>query len=210
MVDDVRAICIESIYSNISEPRIVKPDSMTWDEFHEEERRQKILIETPFHSPGMTAKPLFDIMRAIIAETVNIEKSRHYSDRLNYKAILAHIQSEYDALHWKRNELLHGTWFIGYTDFDDPNASQFDVRKYKITADGLKRASELPKNADELRKLTARCNDARDWIGMVGFCLSNQESSLTQYFKYKIKSKKEREWKLFMTERSSGTTLPKR
>jgi hypothetical protein len=216
MVDEVRAICIECIHMTVCEPKFIKPDWQDWKQFHEQERRQKTLIEIPFHSSGMTAKPLFDIMRAIIAEIANVKESSHYANRETYKELLAHIEKEYGALFWKRNELLHGTWLIGYVDEDDPNSSQFQVRKYKITADGLARISELPKNANELLTLTMRCNDTRDWLGTLGYCLADVPSSLGEFFKFVKKQttrkpkKTDGEWQLFLTENSAGTTLPKK
>jgi hypothetical protein len=92
----------------------------------------------------MTAKPLFDTMRAIIAEIVNVETSPHYADRATFKKVLSCIETEHNHLYNKRNELLHGTWLVGYTSFDDPNAKEFRIRKYKTTADGLADV-QLPK-----------------------------------------------------------------
>jgi hypothetical protein len=52
MVNEVREICIESVCKGVRSS--------------ERER----LVEIPFHHQNMTAKPFFDIMRAIIAEIV--------------------------------------------------------------------------------------------------------------------------------------------
>jgi hypothetical protein len=140
MVNEAREVCIESICNSIGSGERLG------------------LIEISFHHQVMTAKPLFDIMRAIIAEIVNEEGSRHYADRAVFKDVLTHIANEYNFLYWKRNDLLHGTWFIGYTGENDPTASQFEVRKYKTTKNGLERATKLPKNATELLTLASRCD----------------------------------------------------
>jgi|HubBroStandDraft_6_1064221.scaffolds.fasta_scaffold251583_1 hypothetical protein len=186
MVNEVREICIERVCSGIGSS----------------ERQQ--LVEISFHHQAMTAKPLFDIMRAIIAEIVNIETSPYYAERTIFRDLLTHIEKEYSSLYWKRNDLLHGTWLIGYVGDDDPNASQFDVRKYKTTADGLKRATKLPKNAIELLDLAARCDDTRTWLGHVDFCLQ-EKISIADYFKIDGQ-----EWKLFLSPTSVGTTLPQK
>jgi hypothetical protein len=186
MVNEVREICIERVCSGTGSS----------------ERMQ--LVEISFHHQSMTAKPLFDIMRAIIAEIVNAETSPYYVERTMFKDMLSHIEKEYSALYWKRNDLLHGTWLIGYVGYDDPDASWFDVRKYRTTADGLKRATELPKSAAELSTLTTRCDDTRTWLGHVDFCLQDK-TSITEYFKREGK-----EWKFFPTLGSVGTTLPRK
>ena len=185
MVNEAREVCIESICNSIG-------------------RSERLgLIEISFHHQVMTAKPLFDIMRAIIAEIVNEEGSQHYADRAVFKDVLTHIAKEYNSLYWKRNDLLHGTWFIGYTGENDLAASQFEVRKYKTTKNGLERATELPKNATELLALASRCDETRTWIGVVGHYVQDK-LSITEFFKCDNK-----EWKLFLTEGSAGTTLPK-
>jgi hypothetical protein len=186
MVNEVREICIERVCSGVGSSE------------------RESLVEISFHHQAMTAKPLFDIMRAIIAEIVNIETSSYYAERTMYRDMLSHIEREYSALYWKRNDLLHGTWFVGFVGWDDPNASTFDVRKYKTTADGLKRATGLPKNAAELLQLRDRCDETRTWLGHVDFCLQ-EKISLTDYFKLDGK-----DWWLFVSPSSAGTTLPKK
>ena len=155
MVNEVREACIERLCEALGSSE-----------------RQR-LIEIPFHHQGMTAKILFNIMRAIIAEIVNNENSPHHDDRLKIKKILGCIEGEYNSLLNKRNELLHGTWFVGYTSTEDPNAERFMVRKYKTTADGLANI-ELPKNVAQLDELTQRCVDALLWIGHLDICLQEK------------------------------------
>lgn len=218
MVDDVREICIDCIYFNVRDGDDgTKPEDVEWGEWFERIKQKKILIEVAFHSPGMTAKSLFDIMKAIIVEVASIKDGPYYLDCDEYKDLLTHIEKEYSSLYWKRNDLLHGTWHIGYVAFDDPNAKQFDIRRYRITANGLERVSKLPKNAAELSELSERCSEARNWIGTIGFCLKDKIRIAT-FFKREIitteepkkKKKEESEWKLFLTENSAGTTLPKK
>jgi hypothetical protein len=185
MVNEVREICIESICHSVGSGE------------------REHLVEISFHHQSMTAKPLFDIMRAIIAEIVSLEDNPNYNDREVFRDVLRHIEKEYSELYWKRNDLLHGTWLIGYVSNDDPNASRFDIRRYKTTADGLTRTMQLPRNAEELLALASRCDEARTWIGTVGFCLQDR-LSINEFFR-----KENKEWKLFLTEGSPGTTLPK-
>jgi hypothetical protein len=182
----------------------VKPDDKSWKEWIKEEGDRRHLISIPFHHQGATAKPLFDIMRAIVAEVVNVPETYYYKERALCRDILTNIEKEFGSLYWKRNDLLHGTWLMGYVSDDDPNASSFQIRRFRTTADGLKRATELPKNAPELLKLRDRCDDARNWLGHVGFCLWQKES-VSNFFKFDGK-----DWKLFITPSSAGSTLPRK
>jgi hypothetical protein len=185
MVNEVREICIERVCDGIGSS--------------ERER----LVEISFHHQSMTAKPLFDIVRAIIAEIVNVPSSPHYADRGTFKKVLSCVETEYNHLYNKRNELLHGTWMVGYVSQDDPGAKEFVVRKYKTTAAGLARA-ELPKNATELLDLVTRCDDAQMWLGHIDVCLQGK-ISISDFFKQDGQV-----WKFFINAESAGTTLPRK
>lgn len=159
------------------------------------------LVQVAFHHQALTAKPLFDIMRAIIAETVNVPNDPLYNDRAQYRSVLGHVQREYDNLVSMRNNLLHGTWFIGYTSSDNVDATQFTIRKYTTSKDGLKSVPELPKNADQLSALTNRCDVTRHWIGWIENCLTGH-SEIQERFQ-----KQDDDWVL-VTPQGSKTTLP--
>jgi hypothetical protein len=186
MVNEVREICIERICEGVGT----------------NERQQ--LIEIAFHNQAMSAKPLFDIMRTIIAEIVSKPSSPHYADHPAFKKILGCVETEYSHLYSKRNELLHGTWLIGYVSWDDPHAKEFVVRRYKTSADGLARA-QLPKNATQLLDLVTRCDDARMWLSHIDFCLQDK-MPIGDFFRRKPGEA----WKFFIDADSMGTTLPRR
>jgi hypothetical protein len=152
----------------------------------------------------MTAKPLYDIMRAIIAEIVNNPNDSHHDKRADFKSLLGCMEGEYSYLQNKRNELLHGTWQIGYISFDDPDAREFHIRKYKTSADGLKAAEGLPKNASELISLGGRCDALRNWIGHVDFCLRDR-AALDDFFR-----RENQTWFFRLSDSTEWTTLPKR
>lgn len=184
MVHEVREICVERICAGVGSS--------------ERER----LVEIAFHHQAMTAKPLFDIMRAILAEIVNEPTNSHYNDRAHFKSIMSRISREYKHLFEKRNELVHGTWLVGYVGDDDPDASEFFVRKFKTSADGLVPFTDLPKKATELLELAAACEDVRDWLGFVDSCLQD-DLKITDLFE-----KRKDDWTLLFYE--GGKTLPKR
>jgi len=175
MVDDVREICIQRIGSGGDER----------------------LAEIAFHHQAMTAKPLFDIMRAILAHAVN-----HHADRALFRSVLGRIEREYSHLYNKRNELLHGTWFIGYSSQKDPDAAEFYVKKLKTSADGLVGVKDLPKNAHELTDLANACSEVRIWLGEIDRCIQDN-LKLTDVF-----NQRNDEWVLAFGD--NERTLPKR
>jgi hypothetical protein len=89
--------------------------------------------------------------------------------------VLKQIAPAYNDLAKSRNNLLHGTWQIGYTSFTSPPEEGF-VRKSKVTKDGLELADN-PKNKDELDQLTQKCSEMSDMI-MVLFCTFHQHDPL--------------------------------
>jgi hypothetical protein len=138
--------------------------------------RQKV-IAIAFHHQVMTAKPLFEIMRAIVVELLKQEKTckEQQIDKEAkdiFRGVLETISKEYNALVSKRNNLLHGTWFVGFGGPGDPHAEEFLVSKLSISKAGVE-PLELPKNAKELSMLSARCRRVAGWVGAVyvGFVL---------------------------------------
>jgi len=55
----------------------------------------------------------------------------------------------------KRNNLLHATWFIGYSDSDDPDCHDFFVNKYTVTKEGFM-PIDLPNTAAGLKALSEK------------------------------------------------------
>jgi hypothetical protein len=129
------------------------------------------LLDIAFHNPALTAKPTFDIFRAIVVEHLTLTKALvSPEDQVAFNGVLSLISGEYNELVSLRNTLLHGTWFVGYSSREDPNAENFILEKYKPTKKGLEPES-VPKHAFELLALKDRCEDARSWIALVHFCV---------------------------------------
>jgi len=74
MVNEVREISLERLLEGL------------------DDHQKGGLIEIAFHHSVMTAKPLFDIMRAILADALNIPAHPHYKDRAIFKEVLGHIE----------------------------------------------------------------------------------------------------------------------
>ena len=132
---------------------------------------QARLVDIAFHHPSMTAKPLFDIFRALVVESLELEGlSVSPRDKDIFRGVLKNIASEFFYLVDARNTLLHGTWQIGYSSSENPNAENFFLYKYKPTKDGLQQ-EDVPKHAFELLKLKDRCEGVRAWISSIHFCI---------------------------------------
>jgi hypothetical protein len=68
-----------------------------------------------------------------------------------------------------RNNLLHGTWYVGFTGPEDLEAKEFYINKLSISKAGLV-PLELPRTAGELRALTTRCEKVSEWIKAISMC----------------------------------------
>src|SRR5580658_3807224 len=115
---------------------------------------QQTFVSVALHHQALTAKPLFDIMRTLIAEISRDKTARekHKIDDVSQailSGVIATISKEYMDLVRLRNDLLHGTWYIGFTGPDDLEAKEFHVSKFSMSKTGME-ALELPKTATEL------------------------------------------------------------
>jgi len=135
---------------------------------------QQTFVSVALHHQALTAKPLFEIMRALIAEICKDKKARkkYKIDDLAasiFVGVLGTISKEYMELTKTRNNLLHGTWYVGYLGSDDLDAKEFFVSKYTTSKTGLAHIP-LPKTATELRDLTKRCEKVQAWLSRIDLC----------------------------------------
>jgi hypothetical protein len=172
----------------------------------ERDGRHTRLVEVVLHHQVLTAKPLFDIFRALIMEIIDdaikadkekaeglqdldpplatdvLGEPLHFTiaERDTFFGVMAAISTEYERLNNRRNELLHATWFIGFVGNDDPNASEFYVRKFTTTKKGLVPV-DLPKNAGQLKELSDRCEEATNWIAWLHSCVTGPDKILERF-----------------------------
>jgi hypothetical protein len=155
--------------------------------------RNAILVQTILHHQVFTAKPLFDVLRALIAEAIKDALQETEDRKSGVKnaeppllrdafddplpvtikerdalfGILGFVARHYDDLCNQRNDLLHGTWFVGFVSAQNPHSAEFFINRLKTTKSGLSPVARLPKTALELKDLADRCEDVRLWIGSV-------------------------------------------
>ncbi len=196
MVDEVRGVCLDRLWA------ITRNTDMDTDP---EYFSRKMVLDIPFHNQSMTAKPLWDVMRAIIVEIVSQKYCSLYEERECLKSLLGFMASEYEELYSKRNALLHGTWFIGFVSEEDPNNEKFRIRKFQTTATGLQTVKELPQEVSQLTSLTMRCDEMRTWIAEIDYCFREQKP-LSDHFK----CEKKRWFHRHIRLTHDWTTLPER
>lgn len=118
---------------------------------------QTDMLRVVWHHRAMTAAPLFDIYRAMLAIFVSSENSVLTAEEQKFVIdVMKEEASEYSDLTKIRNELVHGTWFIGYGSADQEDYSEFLVTKTKVGASGTTQ-SEMPKTVGELSAFEKRC-----------------------------------------------------
>jgi hypothetical protein len=127
------------------------------------------VISIVFHHQALSAKPLMEIFRAIVMEFLRDDAFRSDmliddKERDTYLGVIKQLHIEYEELANIRNNLLHGTWYIGYANDQQQDFEEFRVLKFRTNKTGSGYIDDLPKTAKELKKLRERCEKVRDWI----------------------------------------------
>lgn len=140
------------------------------------------LSSIPFHHQVMTAKPLFDIMRAMIGALLDNKEYREQrnlteSSRSALSGSLTRVSTEYYDLCSIRNDLLHGTWYVGLL-LPEQNPEEFGLYRYNVTKNGIAASRNLPATASDLSALTQRCETAGRWITTIGRCMLDGSARL--------------------------------
>jgi hypothetical protein len=119
--------------------------------------KHQSVLNIIFHHQSITAGPLMDMLRAIIAEIVlDPDYKVLKTERDATLLIISQIANEHRDLVEHRNNLLHGTWFIGWTNPADQDFSEIKVTKFKASATGFKSVPR-PANIEEMRSLVSEC-----------------------------------------------------
>ncbi|MBX9773660.1 MAG: hypothetical protein K2Y71_04525 [Xanthobacteraceae bacterium] len=170
---------VEAFEAMVDKARSVSVDLLSRSAAHEN------LVTIALHHPVMTATPLFEIMRAMIMEILKEDRHPLHNDRQLYAAVLRQISTEYMDLVSTRNNLLHGTWFVGHVSLAGigvDEAKEFFIRKHKPTKDGLDQL-DLPKKPEELLKLVERCQKTGTWIVVLYTFLADHRDIRQAFYK---------------------------
>ena len=79
------------------------------------------------------------------------------------RAVLKQMAADYEELVKSRNDILHGTWNIGWFRVTSHQWEEMFVEKHKVTKDGLAIA-DTPKNMKELDQLAQKCAALNEMI----------------------------------------------
>lgn len=163
MVDQARTICMD-IFSSLS-------GSLTHESLH------RILLHIIFHHQSITAKPIFEIMRAMIGQILSNGEYRSEHDiddeaRDVFFGVLTSINKRYSELVAMRNDLLHATWSIGIRLDDNSDSSEFHIYKPKSNKHGFTGFRDnLPRTAAQLLELSRQCENVTNSMDVLYECL---------------------------------------
>ena len=120
-----------------------------------------------FHHEVISAKPLLDIWRSLLAEQCTALKYlgilSEKGDEV-VKGVSKEIASEFEDICRQRNRLIHATWRIGrWAPFE--KISDLRVEKYKAGVDGFAEHTDLPKSFGELMECGTRCQRLHSKLG---------------------------------------------
>lgn len=134
------------------------------------------LLNILLHHRAMTAQPLFEVMRAHYAVKLDqLGDSADPAERAVVDAAMSYLSRECNDLFSIRNNLLHGSWYIGWASQDQEDFSKILAYKHKVGGSGLSTAS-MPASSADLDALTARCVAAEALVVRIngGFLLGQR------------------------------------
>jgi hypothetical protein len=112
---------------------------------------------------NITAAPLKQVLQAIVGQVVRLNSTE--------RGICDRIFERVEALTKRRNEIVHGTWFIGWVGVEDVDFSV--ARGHKLTR-GKTGASvkSLDCSASDLRRFAAECDATTQLVFRLCGCVA--------------------------------------
>lgn len=166
MVDAARTGCILILRPRVIGEKPLVAGAESDQALHPNER----LVRIALSHASQTAKPLFDIFRALIIEVMtpqqNLPKEeleRKNNEFVIIKDILRQLAKEYGDATDFRNGMLHSTWHIGFAPQDAVDFSHIVVHKHKVTKDGLE-IEVIANDKDQIKAETENCERIADMI----------------------------------------------
>jgi hypothetical protein len=127
--------------------------------------KQQLLMNVVFNHRCMTADNLASIYRALVGQIIN-DKDMTRFDGAEIKTIekvLTQFHNDFQEAVNKRNDYIHGTWFIGYGNAASEDWSNIGYLRGKATKEGVKYI-EGPKTADDIDAMTKECQRLSNYI----------------------------------------------
>jgi hypothetical protein len=144
-------------------------------------RRQR-LISIILHHQVMTAGPLMAIYRNMIFEMLTQEgAAQSQQEKDATRSVLRHICTRVQKLTETRNELLHGTWFIGWARAEETDSSTMSGRRLEGTKQGLEERP-LPETVAAMDALTEEARSVKDLVLRLQTCFYPKRRSVRGNF----------------------------
>jgi hypothetical protein len=156
--------------------------------------QQQTLMNIVFNHRSMTADNLLRIYRSMVAEIANDKDTGiPEKERAAIDGVLRQFDKEFQEAVSKRNDYLHGTWFIGLRNEAAEDWSAIGFSRAKATNEGLKFV-EGPKSAADIDALTKESERLADFLLRFHGCfladLTHQTKSATNVSENFILEKK--------------------
>ncbi len=136
-------------------------------------RKNRMLNGVLYHQ-ALTAAPLIDMLACVIFEMLEAEGDQFSKEeRADITSIVGEVAKRLRTLCEIRNNLLHGTWFIGWasqgaTDFP---LTEGTVHRFTPSARGVKSRDKLPKSLNDLRSYIEDAKAVKQFMNGLLMCV---------------------------------------
>jgi hypothetical protein len=134
-----------------------------------------------FHHAALTAEPLVEIWRALLAEHCRAMPKLSPQGLVVAQNIAAEIQSQFQKLIEVRNRLVHASWHIGHWPPFDRDTSRVMVDKYTVNKGGLGKRHDLPVHFHELLDIAKQASHLWARLGRLFNSLRGLQSRSSMY-----------------------------
>ena len=130
-----------------------------------------------FHHRALTAQPLWELYRGVVYIDVSEIRPTDQSDVTKFHSTLQVIGKEVISLIEQRNNIIHGTPYIGWASESQDEFSDLSIHKIGVSTKGHK-MYVTPKSAQDIFQLVARCERAISAINVTSLAMMTRNCSL--------------------------------
>jgi len=147
--------------------------------------KQQQLMNIVFHHRSMTADPLFDIFRGMIMQIISDSDSNIKDDDKTVASdVLGQLHNRYRLLTQHRNDMLHGTWHIGWYAQADKEFQSILMHKGKVAPSVGIQFSQPAKSIGDISTKIADCEELEDMIRRLWLSFISRDTvSIAKQFK---------------------------
>lgn len=127
----------------------------------------------------LTATPLLSVYQTTISTAIKKSLSHDEQEKKAGQEILINVCNRIRKMIERRNEIVHGTWFIGWASADQMDFGEADGFKPKNKKDGIKHEDISCTRAD-FDDLVDQCNQLADLVNR--FAVIDMGRSFTRNF----------------------------